>query len=203
MKKKNKLDKPHQASNRIKVQSRRVLSEYWARLEHVVFNYQRSDGQWQSQQREIYHRGHGAAILLYDLSRETIILTRQFRYPAWTIDGDGFLLEVPAGIVESDDPAATIRAETVQETGFVIDEPVFLFTAFVSPGSVTEQLHYFAAPYDVNNRKDNGGGLEEEGEDIEVLEVTLQEAEQWIQEGKIVDAKTIILVQYARLAIFN
>lgn len=190
-------------SDRIKVRRREVLSAQWARLESVLFDYQRSDGEWQSQTREIYHRGHGAAILLYNVQRRSIVLTRQFRYPAWSLGGDGFLLEVPAGIIEGGDPKETIRAETEQETGFVIGEPDYLFKAFATPGSVTEQLHYFAAAYDMSQRSGSGGGLEAEGEDIEVVEVSLAEAVSWIQQGKIEDAKTIILIQYAQLHVFD
>jgi len=185
------------------VHQREVLSDQWARLESVEFDYQRSDGEWQRQTREIYHRGHGAAILLYNLASNEIMLTRQFRFPAWSLGGDGFLLEVPAGIIEGDDPEQTIRAETEQETGFLIGDPEFLFKAYATPGSVTEQLHYYAAPFDIDQRSGAGGGLEEEGEDIEVVVVSLQQAAQWVIQGKIEDAKTIILIQYAQLHIFG
>lgn len=190
-------------SDRIKVQNRTVLSDKWARLEQVSFDYLRSEGDWQPQTREIYHRGHGAAILLYNLQHGSIILTRQFRLPAWAMGGEGFLLEVPAGIIEAENPVATIVAETEQETGFLIGEPDFLFKAFASPGSVTEQLFYYAAPYDKQQRSGTGGGLAEEGEDIEVLEVALDQAVQWVKEGIIMDAKTIILIQYAQINVFG
>lgn len=188
---------------RIRIDSRSVLSNEWACLEKVRFDYLRSDGNWQSQQREIYHRGHGAAILLYNRELRTIVLTRQFRFPAWEIDGSGFLLEVPAGIIEGDDALATVQIETEQETGFVVEQPAFLFKAFATPGSVTEQLHYFAASYEPGRRSGVGGGLLEEGEDIEVLEVSFDAAVDWMADGTIVDAKTIILIQYAQLHIFN
>jgi len=158
-----------------------LLSNQWARLERVTFDYLRTEGTWQTQTREIYHRGHGAAILLYDLDCETIVLTRQFRFPAWELGGDGFLYEVPAGVVENDNPEETIQLETSQETGFIIEKPTFLFKAFATPGSVTEQLYYYAAPYDNKQREGSGGGVEAEG----------------------VDAKTIILIQYAQLHIFE
>ncbi len=190
-------------SERIHVQNRTLLSDQWARLESVEFDYQRTDGEWQRQRREIYHRGHGAAILLYDLASNKIVLTRQFRFPAWTQGGDGFLVEAPAGIIEGDNPEQTIQAETQQETGFVIGKPQFLFKAYATPGSVTEQLHYYAAPFDYDNRSGEGGGLEEEGEDIEVVVVDLDQAADWITQGKIVDAKTIILIQYAQLHVFG
>jgi len=190
-------------SDRINVKQRELLSNQWARLERVTFDYLRSEGTWQTQTREIYHRGHGAAILLYDLDRQTIVLTRQFRFPAWELGGDGFLYEVPAGVIEKDNPEETIQLETSQETGFIIDKPTFLFKAFATPGSVTEQLYYYAAPYDNSQRKGSGGGVEAEGEDIEVIEIKLLDAVNAIHEGKIVDAKTIILIQYAQLHIFD
>lgn len=191
------------SSERVRVHSRSVLSDEWATLEHVHFDHQRRDGCWQEQHREIYHRGHGAAILLYNRDRRSIVLTRQFRFPAWTLGGDGLLLEVPAGIIDAGDAEATIRAETEQETGFVIGPPEFLFRAYATPGSVTEQLFYFAAQYDDKRRSGEGGGLKEEGEDIEVLEVDLDQALNWVVTGEIMDAKTIILVQYAQLHIFG
>lgn len=190
-------------TDRINVKGRVLLSDHWAKLEDVEFDYLRSNGAWQTQRREIYHRGHGAAILLYNLSRQSIVLTKQFRFPAWAIDGDGFLLEVPAGVIEGDDPYATILEETEQETGFLIGAPSLLFKAYASPGSVTEQLYYFTAPYDPASRSGIGGGLEEEGEDIEVVEMKFEDAVESIREGKIVDAKTIILIQHAQLHIFN
>jgi nudix-type nucleoside diphosphatase (YffH/AdpP family) len=191
-----------QAQQRIRVSTRTLLSDRWARLEQVQFDYRRSDGTWQSQQREIYHRGHGAAILLYNEQLCTIVLTRQFRFPAWELDGNGFLLEVPAGIIEDDNPAATIQIETQQETGYLVDRPEFLFKAFATPGSVTEQLHYFKARYDPARRMGQGGGLIEEGEDIEVLEVPIDKAVGWIADGTVVDAKTIVLILYAQLHLF-
>lgn len=183
--------------------SRKLLSDTWARLEQVSFDYQRSDGSWQRQQREIYHRGHGAAVLLYNLSSGTLVLTRQFRFPAWDCGDEGFLLEVPAGIIEGENPEHTIRKETQEETGFIIDQPRFIFKAYATPGSVTEQLHYYCAEYTTSKRVGQGGGLADEGEDIEVLEVELSEAMRWIEQGLIVDAKTIILIQYAKLHVFG
>ncbi len=191
------------SSDRVRVHSRSVLSDGWATLEQVVFDYQRNDGRWQEQHREIYHRGHGAAILLYNRNKRTIVLTRQFRFPAWTLGGDGLLFEVPAGIIEEGNAEATIQAETEQETGFLIGPPAFLFKAYATPGSVTEQLFYFAAEYDDKLRSGKGGGIEEEGEDIEVLEIELAQAVDWIASGEIMDAKTIILIQYAQLHIFG
>lgn len=190
-------------SERVRVIERTQLSDRWARLEQVRFDYRRSDGIWQEQQREIYHRGHGAAVLLYNLALGKLVLTRQFRFPTWDCDDDGFMLEVPAGIIESNNPEETIRKETEEETGFIIDKPRFLFRAYASPGSITEQLHYFCASYEPSMRSGQGGGLAEEGEDIEVLEVSLMQAVAWIEQGRIIDAKTIMLIQYAQLHVFT
>ena len=190
------------SQDRIKRIGTRVLSSEWARLEAVEFDYLRRDGQWQRQKREIYHRGHGAALLLYNLEQATVILTRQFRYPAFEVDGDGFLLEVPAGVIEGDDPLATVLQEAEEETGFHIGDATFLFKAYVSPGSVTEQLHYYAAPYRAEQRIGAGGGLESEGEDIEVMEVRFDDVRQWIGNGSITDGKTLLLMQYAALHVF-
>ena len=187
---------------RVITRERRVLADAWARLESVRFDYRDRNGEWQSQVREIYQRGHGAAILLHDVERRTVVLVRQFRYPAHEAERRGFLLEVPAGMLEDDDPAATVVAETEQETGYRIGAPVFLFAAYVSPGSVTERIHYFAAPYEPGARVGEGGGLSDEGEDIEVLEVDIDEACAWIRDGRIEDAKTIVLLQHAALHIF-
>ena len=191
------------SQDRIKHVGTRVRSSEWARLEAVEFDYLRHDGQWQRQKREIYHRGHGAALLLYNLEQATVILTRQFRYPAFEVDGDGFLLEVPAGVIEGDDPLATVLQEAEEETGFHIGDATFLFKAYVSPGSVTEQLHYYAAPYRAEQRIGAGGGLESEGEDIEVMEVRFDEVRQWIADGNITDGKTLLLMQYAALHVFS
>jgi len=197
---------------RIRVKEKNLLSDQWATLERVRFDYRRNDGSWQEQVREIYHRGHGAAILLYNLAKASVILVRQFRYPVFAVensDGEssahedsGLLLEVPAGILENDDAAATIRAEVEQETGYLIGEPEFLFAAYVSPGSVTERIHYFVAPYDSSERTGKGGGIADEGEDIEVFEVPFDEALSAIADGRIQDAKTIVLLQFAALQIF-
>lgn len=189
--------------DRIRVQQRQRLSEGWAMLESVTFDYLRSDKQWQQQVREVYHRGHGAAVLLCERSLRRVILVRQFRFPAWHEDGDGFLVEVPAGIVEEDDAAATIQAEIEQETGYRITRPQYLFNAYVSPGSVTESIHYFLADYVASDRIAEGGGLADEGEDIEVLEVAFDEAMSWIGDGRIRDAKTIVLLQHAALHVFG
>lgn len=197
----------HEASSteqaRVITRESTLLSDGWSRLESVRFDYRHTNGEWQSQTREIYHRGHGAAILLYNLERRSVVLVRQFRYPAHTTTGRGFLLEVPAGMLEDNDPAATVIAETEQETGYVIGAPTFLFAAYVSPGSVTERIHCFLASYDPNARSGDGGGLADEGEDIEVIELPFDEAMACIADGRIEDMKTILLLQYAGIQVFS
>ena len=187
---------------RIVTRGTELLSDAWSRLESVRFDYRRRDGEWESQTREVYHRGHGAAILLHDVRRRTVVLVRQFRYPAFATTGRGFLLEVPAGMLEDDDPVATIVSETEQETGYRIGDPKFLFAAYVSPGSVTERIHLFAAACEPDERVGSGGGLATEGEDIEVVEVGIDEALAMIRDGRIEDMKTIILLQHAALHVF-
>jgi len=189
----------HQRIRPIKTE---LLSDSWARLERAHFDYQRSDGQWERHVREVYNRGHGAAILLYNLDNREVVLIRQFRYPVFTEDGHGFIIEVPAGVLEHDNPETTVRAETEQETGYRIGAVERLFSAYVSPGSITECLHYYCAPYSAQDKISAGGGLDEEGEDIEILETDFDEALSWIKSGKIVDAKTIVLLQYAALNLF-
>ena len=177
-----------------------VLSDNWYVLRKATFDYQRADGTWSRQEREAYDRGNGATILLYDEARRTVILTRQFRMPAY-LNGhdDGMLLEAPAGLLEGDDPTEAIRRETAEETGVIVGEVTHLFDVFMSPGSVTELVSFFAAPYTASDRVLRGGGILSEGEDIEVLELGLEEARQMVEDGEIVDGKTIMLLQWAAL----
>jgi len=187
---------------RIRTREVDVLSDGWSRLESVRFDYRRRDGEWETQTREVYDRGHGAAILLHDVERRRVVLVRQFRYPAHAATGRGFLLEVPAGMLEDDDPVATVIAETEQETGYRIGRPTFAFAAYVSPGSVTERIHCFTAACEPGSRIADGGGLAEEGEDIEVHDVDLDEALAMVSDGRIEDMKTILLLQHAALHLF-
>ena len=190
-------------ANRVKNISTTLLSDYWARLTNVSYEYQRGDGQWQHQEREVYNRGDGAAILLYNLDLRTVVLIRQFRMPVYLDDKCGFLIEVPAGVLEQEDPEQTIRSETEQETGYRVSDIVKLFSAYVSPGSITERIHYYNASYTSEQRISAGGGLDSEGEDIEVMEVAFDDAMAWIKSGQIQDAKTILLLQHAALVLFN
>jgi nudix-type nucleoside diphosphatase (YffH/AdpP family) len=189
-------------AERVQVRSVEVLSDNWYVLKKTTFDYRRRDGTWQRQTRETYDRGNGAVILLYCLSRGTVILTRQFRYPAYANGHHGFLIEAPAGLLDEAAPEERIKAEAEEETGYRVTQVQRLFDAFMSPGSVTEKLHFFVAEYDPSARVADGGGLETEGEDIEVLELPLDVALGMIATGEIADGKTIMLLQHAKLHLF-
>ena len=181
-----------------------LLSNDWYVLRKVTFELRRADGHWQRQSREAYDRGNGAALLLFDPVRQTVVLTRQFRLPAF-INGctDGYLIEACAGLLDGDDPETCIRKEAQEETGYRIRAPRKVFEAYMSPGSVTEKLHFFVAEYQAEDRSETGGGLANEGEDIEVIEMPLADALSAIHSGKIQDGKTIMLLQYVALSRFN
>ncbi|WP_278441492.1 NUDIX domain-containing protein [Pseudomonas oryzihabitans] len=184
---------------RIRVEEVEVLSDDWFVLKKTTFAFLRSDGTWQRQSRETYDRGNGATILLYDPRRRTVVLTRQLRYPAFVNGHDDLLIEAPAGLLDAAEPEVRIRAEVEEETGFQVREVRQVFDAFMSPGSVTERLHFFVGEYAPDDRKSAGGGNVAEGEDIAVLEVDLDEALAMIDAGTIRDGKTIMLLQYAAL----
>ena len=188
------------APPRIRIVEERLLSDDWYTLKKTTFDYRGRDGRWQRQSRETYDRGNGAVLLLYNVARDTVILTRQFRFPAY-VNGcpDGFLIEACAGLLDGDDPHTCIRREAQEETGFVVRAPRKIFEAYMSPGSVTEKLHFFVAEYSHRDRVSTGGGDAAEGEDIEVLEVSMASALQMIANGAIQDGKTIMLLQYAAL----
>lgn len=177
-----------------------VLSCDWYVLRKTTFDYQHGDGHWSREQRETYDRGDGATILLYNTDRETVLLTRQFRLPAY-VNGhpDGMLLETAAGLLDGDTPEEAIRREAAEETGHVIGTAEHLFDVYMSPGSVTERLHFFAAPYRTTTATAAPGGVTEEGEDITVVELPFRKALAMIRNGEIADAKTIMLLQWAAL----
>ena len=188
-------------NSRIRNVSSAVLSDNWYTLRKYTFDYRAKSGQWETQEREAYDRGNGATILLYNKRRKTIILTRQFRLPTY-INGnsDGFLVEVCAGLLDGDDPLNCIRKETIKETGYHVDNVTKVFEAYMSPGSVTERLHFYIGEYDRSMKKSAGGGVAEEKEDIEVLELPIDKALQQIAEGEIIDGKTIMLVYHLRIS---
>jgi nudix-type nucleoside diphosphatase (YffH/AdpP family) len=169
-------------------------------LRTTTFDYRHADGHWSTQQRETYDRGNGATVLLYDADQETVLLTRQFRYPAY-VNGhpDGMLLETAAGLLDDDTPEDAIRREAAEETGHLIGPVCHVFDVYMSPGSVTERLHFYAAPYSSRTRVGAGGGVAAEDEDIEVVELPFTRALDLIRTGEIADAKTIMLLQWAAL----
>jgi nudix-type nucleoside diphosphatase (YffH/AdpP family) len=190
----------HSAEPRVKVQDVTVLSDNWYVLKKTTFDYLRRDGSWQRQSRETYDRGNGAALLLFNARNKTVVLTRQFRFPTFVNgNADGMLIEACAGLLDGDDPETCIRREAAEETGYHIRTPRKLFEAYMSPGSVTEKLHFFAAAYEATDQLSEGGGHAHEGEDIEVIELTLSAALEQIRTGAIQDAKTIMLLQHAAL----
>ncbi len=190
-------------AHRISIEDVKVLSNDWYLLKKTTFSFLREDGTWQKQSRETYDRGNGATILLYDKERRTVILTRQFRYPAFVNGHDDLLIETPAGLLDNAEPEARIRAETEEETGFKVRDVRQVFDTFMSPGSVTERLHFFVGEYQPGDRTSAGGGNEDEGEDIAVMEVRIDEAMSMIDSGVICDGKTIMLLQYAALNLFK
>jgi nudix-type nucleoside diphosphatase (YffH/AdpP family) len=190
-------------TERVRLISSQVLSDDWYLLKKTIFDFRRADGSWQRQQRETYDRGNGATVLLYQLATRRVVLVRQFRFPAYVNGHDGMLVEAPAGLLDQATPEQRIRAEVEEETGYRVGEVSKVFEAFMSPGSVTEKLYFFVAEYDAGSKVGHGGGLEDEGEDIEVLELDFDEAMAMIRRGEIVDGKTIMLMQYAALHIFH
>jgi nudix-type nucleoside diphosphatase (YffH/AdpP family) len=177
-----------------------LIAAAWHVLRRTTYDFRRRDGGWSREQRETYDRGDGATVLLYDPHRRTVLLTRQFRFPVY-VNGhpDGMFLEAAAGLLDGDDPAAAIRREAAEELGVTIGELTPVFRAWTSPGSVTERLHCFAAPYSAESRTGEGGGLADDGEDIEAVELPFGEALAMVDSGEIADAKTIMLLQWAAL----
>lgn len=189
--------------DRVRVRDVTVLSDNHYLLKKTVFDWRRSNGQWQTQTRETYDRGNGATILLYHPQQRTVILTRQFRYPAFVNGHDDLLIETPAGLLDDASPEERIRAEAEEEAGYRVKEVRKVFEAYMSPGSVTELVYCFVGEYDRDSRLGEGGGLEHEGEDIEVMEVPIDEALRMVDDGRIRDGKTIMLLQYAALHLFR
>jgi nudix-type nucleoside diphosphatase (YffH/AdpP family) len=184
----------------IRILKEELLSDDWAVLKKTTFDYRRRDGTWETQIRQTYDRGDGAAVLPYDPARGTVLLVRQFRYPAYVHGHPEPLIEVCAGLLDADDPVTCARKEAEEELGYHLRDLVLAYDCFMSPGSVTERLSLFVARYEPDDRFSSGGGHAEEGEDIDVLEITLDEALAMVGRGEIIDAKTIMLLQHAKLA---
>lgn len=185
---------------KVRMISSELLSDNWGEVKKHTFELERRDGTWQRQIRETYDRGHGAAVLLYDSVRRTVILTRQFRFPAW-FNGEvnPWLIEAPAGKLDGDDPLTCAKEEAEEETGYRVRDLTLVAAPYMSPGSVTEKLYLYVGQYDASSRISAGGGLEQEGEDIETLELPFSEAMAMLDRGEIADGKTIILLQHLAL----
>jgi len=183
----------------VRIKSVKLLSDNWYVLKTTTFDLKRRDGRWQTMSRETYDRGNGAVALLYNRAGRTVLLTRQFRFPAYVNQHDGYLIEAPAGLLDAARPEERMHAELEEETGYKVDRLREVFDVFMSPGSVTERLHFFVGEYDAESKVGSGGGLEQEGEDIEVLELDADKALAMTANGEIMDAKTVMLLQYLHL----
>ena len=186
--------------NNVKILKTDILSDNWYVLKKVTYEYTKKDGTKLRQSREAYDRGNGATILLYNLQQRTVILTKQFRLPTF-INGNanGMLIEACAGLLDKDNPEDCIKRETEEETGYKIIDVKKIFEAYMSPGSVTEILYFFIAEYSKDMKVNEGGGIEHEEENIEVVEMHIDDALKMIETGEIKDAKTMMLLQYIRL----
>ena len=185
--------------DRVRIVGEEVLSDNWGLLKRTTFDFQRRSGEWQRQIRETYDRGHAAAVLLHDPERGTVVLVKQFRFPNYADGRDGWLLEVCAGLLDGDDAETCARRESEEEAGFRVKTLVKTFDADMSPGSVIETISCFVGTFDPASRVSAGGGLEHEGEDIEVVELPLTKALKMIDDGRITDGKSILLLQWLAL----
>lgn len=181
---------------KVRIIENQTLANDWYLLKKYTFDLQRQNGQWQRQSREVYDRGNGATLLLYNRDARTVILTRQFRFPTYINGHNGYLIETAAGLLDNMAAEQRIKAEAEEETGYQISHVEKVCEAFMSPGSVTEKLHFFIAEYSPENRVSAGGGIEAEGEDIEVLEMPIADALAAIDNGLIIDGKTIMLLYH-------
>lgn len=187
--------------NNLKNITKIPLSKEWARLDRIDYDYQFKNGEWKRLSRECYNRGNGAAILLYNVKKQTVILTKQFRMPAYENNkNEGMSIEACAGAIDNNDkPLETIIRETEEEVGYKIDNAKQVLTAYTSPGALTEKMYLFVAEYNEIMKVSKGGGLESEDEDIEILELSFSKAIAMVKNEEIIDAKTIMLLQYAQI----
>ena len=187
-------------NSKIRIRKTEILSDNWYRLNKVTYDYQNDRGDWETHSREAYDRGNGATILLFNRQSKTVILTRQFRLPTYVNGNEsGMLIEACAGLLDLDNPEDCIRKETEEETGYRIKDVQKIFESYMSPGSVTEKLYFFVAQYDKAMKVSDGGGVVEEQENIEVIELKFDDAFEMISTGEICDGKTIMLLQYAKI----
>lgn len=186
--------------DRVKIVDTQILSDNWYVLKKITYEFSKKDGSKQTQTREVYDRGNGATILLYNKELGTVILTRQFRLPTFVNGNEtGMLIEACAGLLDKDNAEDCIKRETEEETGYKVKDVRKIFEAYMSPGSVTEILHFFVAEYSSAMKVAEGGGLDHEEENIEVLEIGIEAAMKMIGRGEIKDGKTIMLLQYVKL----
>ena len=190
-------------SDRVRVKNVRLLSDNYGTLKTTTFDWRRADGEWQTQERETYDRGGAATILPYNLAQRTVVLIKQFRYPIFVSGHDDLMIEAIAGMLDGEAPEVRIIAEAEEESGYRLHDARKLFEVFISPGALTERVHFFVAEYEPHMRVGRGGGNPDEGEDIEVLELKIDEALAMIADGRIIDAKTIMLLQWAKLHVFG
>lgn len=201
----------NEQNRRVQVREVTTLSENWGKLKKTVLDYQRRDGQWQTLTRETYDRGNGAVILLYNRAQRTVVLIRQFRYPCYVnpphnaLIGsyNGMLIEACAGLLDLDNPEALIRREAEEETGYHVENVERVMEVYMSPGSVTERIYFLVAEYEPDMRGGEGGGLYDDGEDIDVLELDIEAALAMVKSGEIMDGKTIMLLQWVKLNVFT
>lgn len=188
------------SNKKVKINSIKNLSNNFYILDKINFDYKTKNGTWQNQNRESYNRGDGAAILLYNPIKNTVILTKQFRMPSF-LNGNknGMMIEVCAGLLDKNDAITCIKNEAEEETGYQVLNPKKVFEIYSTPGAVTEKIHYFTAEVNETMKISEGGGLESETEEIEVLEITFDKALKMMYSGEIQDAKTIILLQHAKI----
>ncbi|MGR9168871.1 NUDIX domain-containing protein [Rhizobium sp. KDH_Rht_773_N] len=188
-----------QSKAKVEIAGKETLSDGWTKLTGYQIDYTDRNGVTHRLPREVYHRTPAACILLYDPRRDVVVLVKQFRLPAYVNGDPAWMIEVPAGLLDGDEPQAAICREAMEETGYTVRDVRFLFKSYTAPGSITEVVHFFASTVDTADRTSDGGGLEEEHEDIEVLEVSLPEALAMVERGEIVDLKTITLLQWTVL----
>lgn len=186
-------------NQRVRITGEEILSDNFYTLKNITYELRRTDGRWQKQEREAYAGGNGVTALLYNKKKRTVLMTRQFRVPAYLNKHDGFMIETPAGMLDGEPPEQRVREEVEEETGYRAENLEKVLELFMSPASVTERVHFFIGEYDPDKRVGDGGGLDEEGEDIEVFELAFDDALAMVARGEIVDAKTVILLQQLQL----
>lgn len=187
-------------NKKVKIKKVTNLSDHYYQLDRVDFAYKMKDGTWQDMFRECYDRGDGACILLYNTERKTVILTEQFRMPSYLNGNDtGMMIEVCAGLLDDNDPVTCIKKEAEEETGYQIEDVKEVMVLYSTPGAVTEKIHYFIGKYNNDMKVGDGGGLDSENEEITVMEIPFSKAMEMIKTGKIKDAKTVVLLQYAQI----